>query len=89
VLDAGTVYSNVPERLQKLRAYQGGLMKTLPVFQDLGLMVKICCFYCQTLLNFLLLNYNITSRICCLWASRSLTKDALGRYQGPRKGYIR
>jgi len=37
VMDAGTVYSNVPDTLEDLRSFQGGLMKTLPVFRDLGL----------------------------------------------------
>jgi len=37
VLDSGTVYSNVPETLRKLRTFQGGKMKTLPVFAQYGL----------------------------------------------------
>ena len=41
VIDAGTVYSNVPDTLEDLRSFQGGLMKTLPVFRDLGLQVNI------------------------------------------------
>ena len=38
VIDANVVYSNEPDTLDELRAYEGGLMKTLPVFRDLGLM---------------------------------------------------
>jgi len=37
VIDSGVVYSNVPETLRKLRTFEGGLMKTLPVFKDQGL----------------------------------------------------
>ncbi len=33
-LDAGTVYSNIPERLEQLRLFKGGLLKTLPAFSD-------------------------------------------------------
>ena len=51
MLDGNTVYSNVPETLEDLRSFQGGLMKTLPVFRDLGLQVLayifvlICIFF--------------------------------------------
>ena len=38
VIDANVVYSNKHDTLDELRAYEGGLMKTLPVFRDLGLM---------------------------------------------------
>lgn len=37
VFDAGTVYSNDPETLAKIRTFKGGLMRTLPVFSDMGL----------------------------------------------------
>jgi len=37
VIDAGVVYSNVPDTMRKLREYEGGRMKTLPVFKDKGL----------------------------------------------------
>jgi len=37
VIDANTVYSNNQNTLRKLRAYEGGRMKTLPVFKDQGL----------------------------------------------------
>lgn len=36
-IDAGTVYSNVPERLESLRLYKKGLMKTLPVFEEFNM----------------------------------------------------
>jgi len=38
VMDGGTVYSNEPEVNADIRAFEGGLMKTLPVFRDKGLM---------------------------------------------------
>jgi len=37
VLDAGTVYSNVPERLESLRLYKNGFLKTLPVFSEFNM----------------------------------------------------
>jgi peroxidase len=37
VLDAGTVYSNVPERLESLRLYKKGFLKTLPVFSEFNM----------------------------------------------------
>ena len=33
VLDGNVVYSNEPAKLDDLRSYEGGLMKTLPVFR--------------------------------------------------------
>ena len=33
VLDGNVVYSNEPDKLDDLRSYEGGLMKTLPVFR--------------------------------------------------------
>ena len=33
-MDAGTVYSNEPEKLEELRLFKGGLLKTLPAFAD-------------------------------------------------------
>lgn len=36
-IDAGTVYSNVPEKLEMLRLYKNGLMKTLPVFEEFNM----------------------------------------------------
>jgi peroxidase len=36
-LDAGTVYSNKPERLESLRLYKKGLLKTLPAFAELNM----------------------------------------------------
>jgi len=36
-LDAGTVYSNRPERLESLRLYKKGLLKTLPAFAELNM----------------------------------------------------
>ena len=40
-MDGGTVYSNEPEVAADIRAFEGGLMKTLPLFRDQGLMVII------------------------------------------------
>ena len=37
VLDGGTVYSNSPTTLASLRAWEGGRMRTLPVFRQQGL----------------------------------------------------
>ena len=37
VLDAGTVYSNSPEKLESLRLYKNGFLKTLPVFQEFNM----------------------------------------------------
>ena len=39
-MDGGTVYSNEPEVNADIRAFEGGLMKTLPLFRDKGLKVK-------------------------------------------------
>ena len=36
-LDASFVYGSEPETAQRMRTYHGGLMKTLPVFRELGL----------------------------------------------------
>jgi len=36
-LDAGTVYSNKPERQESLRLYKKGLLKTLPAFAELNM----------------------------------------------------
>ena len=43
-MDGSTVYSNEPEVNADIRAFEGGLMKTLPVFREQGLMV-ILMFY--------------------------------------------
>ena len=40
VLDGNVVYSNVPETLEELRSFEGGLMKTLPIFREQGLLVS-------------------------------------------------
>ena len=40
VLDGNVVYSNVPETLEELRSFEGGLMKTLPIFREQGLLVR-------------------------------------------------
>ena len=40
VLDGNVVYSNVPETLDQLRSFEGGLMKTLPIFREQGLLVR-------------------------------------------------
>jgi len=37
IIDANTVYSNDETTLRKLRTYEGGRMKTLPVFKEQGL----------------------------------------------------
>lgn len=37
VLDVSTVYGNEEKDVQNLRTYEGGRMKTLPVFQEFGL----------------------------------------------------
>jgi len=37
VLDAGTVYSNSPEKLESLRLYKNGFLKTLPVFNEFNM----------------------------------------------------
>ena len=37
VLDAGTVYSNNPEKLESLRLYKNGFLKTLPVFNEFNM----------------------------------------------------
>jgi len=37
VMDGNTVYSSEPEVNEDIRAYEGGLMKTLPLFRDQGL----------------------------------------------------
>jgi hypothetical protein len=34
IIDAGTVYSNEPEKLEELRLFKNGLLKTLPAFAD-------------------------------------------------------
>ena len=39
-MDGGTVYSNEPEVNADIRAFEGGLMKTLPLFRDKGLKVR-------------------------------------------------
>jgi len=36
-LDANTVYSNDPDKIRKLRSYENGRLKTLPIFNDIGL----------------------------------------------------
>ena len=38
-MDGSTVYSNEPEVNADIRAFEDGLMKTLPVFREQGLMV--------------------------------------------------
>lgn len=38
IMDGGTVYSNEPEVNADIRAFEEGLMKTLPVFREQGLM---------------------------------------------------
>ena len=37
VLDAGTVYSNSPEKIESLRLYKNGFLKTLPVFSEFNM----------------------------------------------------
>ena len=37
VLDAGTVYSNIPEKMESLRLYKKGFLKTLPVFSEFNM----------------------------------------------------
>lgn len=37
IIDAGTVYSNSAETLEELRAFKGGLLKMLPVFEEFGM----------------------------------------------------
>jgi len=37
LLDGGTVYSNLPHRLESLRLYKSGLLKTLPAFAEFNM----------------------------------------------------
>jgi Animal haem peroxidase len=37
IIDAGTVYSNEPEKLEELRLFKNGMLKTLPAFADVRL----------------------------------------------------
>ena len=48
-MDGSTVYSNEPEVNADIRAFDGGLMKTLPVFRDLGLMVVTYTYFNVTI----------------------------------------
>ena len=54
-MDGGTVYSNEPEVAADIRAFEGGLMKTLPLFRDQGLMVIIIIIVITSMDNRLLL----------------------------------